>query len=127
MPNCYCTGGNGSVFLPAVLPPAADKNGSPDLFGPTLLDAHRIRVFSTLGGDEEWILPLSWVGKKIECRTISMDEAKPVGEWLLRLHQIPPVLSDSLDWPRVSAMSLTQRVKCCSPTDCGCGGACAAS
>ena len=57
---------NGSVFIPAVLPPPA---GSPKSALCTV-SPDRIRTFSPLGGDEAWILPLSWVGKTITVRVV---------------------------------------------------------
>jgi hypothetical protein len=62
---------NGSVFLPAVLPPAAGFDAAKD--APTSLSANRVRVFSPEGGDEHWLLPLSWVGKAISARAIAIE------------------------------------------------------
>ena len=62
---------NGSVFLPAVLPPEGGFDAAKD--APTSLSANRIRVFSPAGGDEHWLLPLSWVGKTISARAIAID------------------------------------------------------
>jgi hypothetical protein len=57
---------NGSVFLPAVLPPAA---GAPKS-APCTLAPDRIRTFSPLGGDEVWILPKAWVGRVVQAQVV---------------------------------------------------------
>eukprot|EP01052_Picozoa_sp_SAG31_P035738 SAG31_NODE_4353_length_3321_cov_2.678150_3_plen_843_part_00 len=56
----------GSVFLPATLPPAT---GLPRT-APCTLSPDKIRTFSPRGGDEVWVLPLSWVGKKINVTVV---------------------------------------------------------
>ena len=71
---------NGSVFLPAVMPPAPDADGRIPKQGLTTLDERRIRVFSPAGGDEVWLLPLSWVGKSISCHVIEMKDAAAADE-----------------------------------------------
>ena len=60
-------GNNGSVFLPAVLPPPA---GSPKT-SPTSISTNRVRVYSPSGGDEMWLLPPSWTGKTIHSSAIT--------------------------------------------------------
>ena len=72
-----CPHNNGSVFLPAVLPPPADPSGNIPKDGPTSLSATKIRVFSPRGGDEAWLLPLSWAGKTISCRAIGKGAVAP--------------------------------------------------
>jgi len=69
---------NGSVFLPAVLPPPPGPDGVRPKDGPTSLSATKIRVFSPHGGNETWMLPLSWVGKTIHCRAIGDGAVAPI-------------------------------------------------
>lgn len=78
---------NGSVFLPAVLPPADATKSAPCTLAP-----NKIRTFSPVGGDEAWILPKAWVGKAIGVRVIGSATAPKVsvkGRTLL-LTGMPP-------------------------------------
>jgi hypothetical protein len=66
-----CTG---TVFAPEVLAPpgtAAAKDT------PLALSLRKIRVYSPTGGDEEFGLPLPWVGKTISVRAIGAGVAAP--------------------------------------------------
>eukprot|EP01043_Picozoa_sp_COSAG02_P055398 COSAG02_NODE_6414_length_3587_cov_2.185493_1_plen_951_part_00 len=65
---------NGSVFLPAVLPPAPHAPKS----APCTLAPNKVRTFSPLGGDETWILPKTWVGKDIQVRVVGGATAPKV-------------------------------------------------
>jgi hypothetical protein len=71
------TGGryaNGSVFLPAVLPPPTDAPKT----ALCTLAPNKIRTFSPVGGDEAWILPNSWVGSAIQVRVVGSATAPKV-------------------------------------------------
>ena len=50
---------------------------APRRVAPTTLSPSRIRLFSTNGGSESWILPLSWVDKQIMSLAITENGVVP--------------------------------------------------